>query len=58
MKRRIALVTTAAAFFAALLAVPAAAEPDVDPFRNFHWTGERDIQKRPWIGDHAFPTFP
>ncbi|MGI5272903.1 hypothetical protein ACQEUU_27405 [Nonomuraea sp. CA-218870] len=55
MKRRIALVTAATAFFAALFVMPAAAEPDVDPFRNFHWTGERDIPKRPWIGEQVIP---
>ncbi|MGW0801454.1 hypothetical protein [Nonomuraea sp. NPDC002799] len=40
MKRRIALVTTAAAFLTVLLAMPAAADPGPgeDP-GNFHWTG-------------------
>lgn len=50
MKRRIALVTIATAFLTALLAMlalPAMADTDADPCRNFHWTGELVIHKLP-----------
>ncbi|GAA4505819.1 MULTISPECIES: hypothetical protein [Nonomuraea] len=57
MKRRITLVSIATAFLTALLVSPAVAQPDVDPFRNFHWTGERDIQL-PWPGERMIGKLP
>ncbi|MFI6708275.1 hypothetical protein ACIBF7_17700 [Nonomuraea sp. NPDC050478] len=57
MKRRITLVSIATAFLTALLVSPAVAQPDVDPFRNFHWTGERDIQL-PWPGERMISKLP
>ncbi|MEV4099782.1 hypothetical protein AB0J42_05930 [Nonomuraea sp. NPDC049649] len=44
MIRRIARVTITTGFLAALIALPAVADPDVDPCRNFHWTSTPGIQ--------------